>query len=169
MSGTEKRLTLRILGVFALILLIVSLVGCATLQQQVQQPTVRLANVAFLGGDLRQQTYAVTLDVENPNGFALPVRVVNYRVRLANKDFANGATGSPFSIPANGSDQVQIRVNTNLLDSISHLAALLQGGAREVEYNLSGDVEINLPLVGAIPFSQSGTIALTTERNAQAM
>lgn len=166
MSGTEKRLTIQVLGLLAIVLLIVSLASCSTLQQQVQQPTVRLANIAFLGGDLRQQSYGLTLEVENPNGFALPVRVVNYQVRLADKDFASGATSSPFSIPANGSDQVQIQVNTNLLDSISHLAALLQGGAREVEYNLSGNVEINLPLVGAIPFSQSGIIPLTIQRGA---
>ncbi|MBT8143852.1 MAG: LEA type 2 family protein [Gammaproteobacteria bacterium] len=164
MSNSEKQLTFRVLAVLAVVLVIVSLAGCATLEREVQQPQVRLANIVFLEGGLREQVYGITLEVDNPNGFPLPVKTVNYVVNLADKQFASGATSSPFSIPANGTDQVQLEVRTNLIESFSHLRTLLQGGVRELEYNMSGDVQINLPLVSAIPFSQTGTIPLRMQQ-----
>ena len=109
-----------------------------------------------------QQVYGVTLQVDNPNGFPLPIKGVNYAVKLAGQDFATGLTPNTFSIPANGSDQVQVQVRTNLLESLGHLSRMLSQGPQNLDYELSGDIQIDLPLIGAIPFSQTGTIPLTT-------
>lgn len=169
MSGQEKRFTYRVLAVFAFLVVIVSVSGCATLQQQIQQPTVRLENLAFLGGDLREQRYGITLEVDNPNGIPLPVRALNYSLSLAGRDFASGMTRDAFSIPARGREQIQLEVRTNLVDSFSHLRALLSGGARSFDYNMSGDIQIDLPLVEPIPFSRSGEIQLTNAQNTEAL
>lgn len=164
MTMLEKRFTFRVLAILAVMLVTVSLTACSTLQDQIQKPTVRLANIAFLGGDLSQQTYGVTLEVDNPNGMSLPVRAISYSLRLADRDFASGLTRDAFSIPANGSENIHLEIRTNLLDSVSHLTRLLQGGITELDYQMSGDVQIDLPLLGPIPFSQTGRIPLTSAR-----
>ena len=163
MSDHKKRLSMRVPGALALSLLTAMTAGCSTLQSQFEQPTVKLASLALLEASMSRQVYAVKLEVDNPNGYPLPVRAINYSVRLAQKDFATGATGDAFSIPANGSDTIDLEVRTNLIESISTLAQLLQGGARELDYQLSGDIQINLPFVSAVPFSQTGKIPLTMQ------
>lgn len=166
MTRSQTRLTLYVLGLFTALLVLASLSGCSTLQSQFEQPTVRLANVALLEVGLLQQTYGVTLQVDNPNGFALPIKGINYNVRLAGQDFASGLTPNAFTIPANGSDQVQVEVRTNLLESIGHLSRMLSGGPQDIDYEMSGDIQVNLPLIGAIPFTRSGTIPLVRKQEA---
>jgi len=161
MSRSEKRFTLMILGIFTALLVLATLGGCSTLKSPFEQPVVKLAGVQLVQIGLLQQTYGVTLQVDNPNGYTLPIKGVNYAVKLAGQDFATGLTPNAFSIPANGSDQVQVEVRTNLLESIGHLSRMLADGPQNVDYELSGDIQIDLPLIGAIPFTQSGTIPLT--------
>lgn len=161
MFTSEKRLTCVILGVFTLILILASLSGCSSLQSQFDRPTVRLAGITLVEAGLLQQVYGVTLQVDNPNGFALPIKGVNYAVKLGGQEFASGLTPNGFSIPANGTDQVQVEVRTNLVDSLGNLGRLLSGGSQKLDYELSGNIQIDLPLIGAVPFSQSGTIPLT--------
>lgn len=160
MTRSQTRFTLHVLGMFTALLVLAGLSGCSTLQSQFQQPTVKLANVVLLEAGLLQQTYGITLQVDNPNGFSLPIKGVNYNVRLAGQDFASGLTPNGFTIPANGSDQVQVEVRTNLLESIGHLSRMLSGGPQDIDYEMSGDIQVNLPLIGAIPFNRSGTIPL---------
>lgn len=163
MTDHDKRPTISVSGALALSLLIGMATGCSTLETQFEQPTVKLASLALLEASMSRQVYSVRLEVDNPNGYPLPVRAINYNVRLAQQDFASGSTSNAFSIPANGSDSIDLQVRTNLIESISTLARLLQGGASELDYQLSGDIKINLPFVSAVPFSQSGKIPLTMQ------
>jgi LEA14-like dessication related protein len=167
MSTSQKRFTLIILGAFTMLLVLASLSGCETLQSQVEQPTVKLAGISLVEAGLVQQVYGVTLEVENPNGFTLPIKGVNYAVKVGGQEFATGLTPSGFSIPAKGSNQVQVEVRTNLLESISHLGRMLSGNPKELDYELSGDIQIDMPLVGPIPFNQAGTIPLTRGANVE--
>ncbi len=160
MTRNERRFTVLVLSVFALVLSAASLSGCSTLQSQFERPTVKLANIALVEMGLLQQVYAVTLQVDNPNGFKLPVKGVRYAVRLAGQDFATGLTPGAFNIPANGSDQVQVEVRTNLLESFGHLSRMLSDGSEDLAYEMTGDIQIDLPFIDTIPFSQSGTIPL---------
>lgn len=164
MNRFEKRFTLTVLGIFAVILALASLSGCSTLQSQFERPTVKLAHIALVEMGLLQQVYDVTLQVDNPNGFRLPVKGVRYSVNLAGQEFATGLTPNAFSIPANGSGQVEVQVRTNLLESLGTLSRLLTEGPQDIAYELSGDIQVDLPLIGPVPFNQSGTIPLTRQR-----
>lgn len=165
MNRAQTVLTARISGVFTLLLVVAIVSGCATLQSQFERPKVQLANVTFLEGGLLEQVYAVTLHVDNPNGYTLPIKGLSYALKLGGQDFASGVTPNAFSIPANGSEQISIQVRTNLLQTIGHLSRLLSDNAQSLDYEMSGRVKINLPLIGEIPFSQSGTIPLQTPQN----
>lgn len=169
MSSSQKRFTFIILGAFAALLVFASLSGCASLQSRFEQPTVKLAGISLLEAGLIQQVFAVSLQVDNPNGFSLPIKAVDYAVKLGGQDFASGLTPNAFSIPANGSDQINLEIRTNLLETYGYLRTLLSNKPQNLDYQLSGNIQVNLPLMNAIPFSQSGTIPLTRQVNAEAL
>ncbi|MBT8131823.1 MAG: LEA type 2 family protein, partial [Gammaproteobacteria bacterium] len=134
MSKSNNRLTVTVFSIFAALLIIASLSSCANLTTAFQQPAVKLANVQLLEVGLLQQVYGVTLQVDNPNGYSLPIKGVNYAVKLGGQDFASGLTPNAFSIPANSSDQVQVEVRTNLMESFGHLRRLFADGPQDMDY-----------------------------------
>lgn len=147
-----------------LLLFSVALTACAALQEDIEPPGVRLVGVTVKEAGILTQRYGVTLRIENPNRVALPIRGVTYALELAGTEFATGQTPNRFSVPAYGESDVEFNVSTNLLATIGHLAKWLQGDPQELDYRVSGKVDIDLPLVGAIPFETTGAVALAPPR-----
>lgn len=145
------------LGVLAALSAVI-LAGCATLARSVESPTLSLSQVQMLESNLLEQRYRLTLRVQNPNAIALPVKGMNYSVKFADIDFASGVTPNAFRIPANGEQLVDIDVSTNLLRSAQQLVRYLQKDNNSLDYELSGSIQVDLPFVGAVPFSRSGTV-----------
>ncbi len=147
-----------------LALFVLALGACSSvnaLRQIVDPPKVSLADVKLVSAGLLEQRYRLSLRVQNPNGVAIPVSGLDYRVELGGSEFARGVSASSFSLPANGEDLVEIDVSTNLLDSARQVYALIKSGDKSVDYNLSGNVKVDLPFVNSLPFSRSGQVDLT--------
>jgi LEA14-like dessication related protein len=138
--------------------------GCAGLRPNIEAPQVRLAQVQLLSAGLLEQRFRLMLRVNNPNDIAVPIKGIQYAVRLADADFASGSTPKAFRIPALGEELVAVDVSTNLLASAQHLMTYLQSGPSSMNYELSGKVQVDLPLIGGIPFAQSGQVPLTMMR-----
>lgn len=134
--------------------------GCTALRDKIQAPALSLAQVQMLDSTLLEQRYRLTLRVQNPNGVALPINGMNYAVKFAGVDFASGVTPNAFRVPANGEHDVDIDVTTNLLRSAQQLMAYLRDRPESLDYELTGEIQVNLPFVGALPFSRSGTVNL---------
>ena len=122
MSRSQKRFTLIILGTFTTLLVLASLSGCETLQSQVEQPTVKLAGISLVEAGLIQQVYGVTLQVDNPNGFTLPIKGVTYAVKVGGQEFATGLTperlfnpGKRFKPDPGGSSYQPARIRLAIL------------------------------------------------------
>ncbi len=144
--------------------LVLSLGACSSvnaLRQIVDPPKVSLADVKLVSAGLLEQRYRLSLRVQNPNSIVIPISGLDYRVELGGSEFARGVSASSFSLPANGEDMVEIDVSTNLLDSARRVYALLKSGDDSVDYNLSGNVKVNLPFVKSLPFSRTGQVDLT--------
>jgi LEA14-like dessication related protein len=139
-------------------LLLFGLSGCATLAQSVEAPKLSLSNVQMLQSTLLEQRYRLTLRVQNPNGIPLPIKGMDYAVKFAGVDFASGVTPNAFRIPANGEHTVDIDVTTNLLRSAQQLMRYLKDDPDSLEYQLSGSVQVDIPFVGAVPFSKTGVV-----------
>ena len=138
--------------------------GCAGLRPNIEAPQVRLAQVQLLSAGLLEQRFRLMLRVTNPNEIAVPIKGMQYAVKLADADFASGSTPQSFRIPALGEELIAVDVSTNLLASAQHLLTFMQSGPSSLNYELTGKVQIDLPLIGGIPFSQSGQVPLTTTR-----
>ncbi|MFK8016191.1 MAG: LEA type 2 family protein [Gammaproteobacteria bacterium] len=132
--------------------------GCSTLTNSVESPTLSLSNVTMLQSNLLEQRYRLTLRVQNPNGIGLPVKGMNYAVKFAGIDFASGVTPNSFRIPANGEHLVDIDVTTNLLRSAQQLMRYFKDDPDTLDYQLSGSIQVDIPFVGAVPFTKSGTV-----------
>lgn len=143
-----------------LLLSIALLSACSSLSQLVEAPKVSLANVSLLQANLLEQRYRLTLRVQNPNAVAIPISGINYAVKLAGVDFASGLTPNSFNIPANGEDLVTVDVSTNLIDSARQIFNVLRSRPENIDYQLSGDVKVDLPFVKSLPFSRTGQVNL---------
>ena len=153
--------TLKFLGGSGLLVLgAVSVSGCESLVREIQAPGVELVGLQFKGIELSRQSFQVSLDVTNPNAIPLPIRAFTYQIALAGGAFAEGASAAGFTLPANGMERVKIDVSTDLLGALSRITAVLQGSASTMEYEISGDLEVGLPLIKPIPFRQTGEVAL---------
>ena len=140
----------------------VALSGCAsTLENFVQSPTVALRNVQVASLGLNAQTFMLSFDVSNPNGFSLPVKSVSYGVKLNGERFASGTTANKFTVAASDSTQFAISVDLDLLRSAPQLLSIIRQSMREdVTYELDGQFAVDLPLAPAVNFNNSGTIRL---------
>jgi LEA14-like dessication related protein len=141
-----------------LVLMLSPMLGCAGLSQLVESPKVSLTNVALVQAGLLEQRYRLTLRVQNPNPVSVPVNGLDYAVKLAGIEFAQGVTPNAFTLPANGEDTVDIEVSMNLLESAQQLYKVFKAGPENLDYQLSGNISVDLPFVKSVPFSKSGQV-----------
>ena len=135
------------------------LAGCASVTGSIGQPGVKLKNVRLGSFDFSRQTFVLGFDVVNPNPFPLPVNYVRYAVQLDDQRFASGETVAAFTVPANGKNDFAISVELDLLRSAPQLLYTVRDGmTRELSYELSGKLGIDLPLVEPVSFKSSGMI-----------
>jgi LEA14-like dessication related protein len=108
-----------------------------------------------------RQTFVLGFEISNPNSFSLPVQVLNYNVKFAGQDFANGKTEGAFTVPANGDSSFAISVDLDMMQQASSIASLLRAGSEgQIPYELNGSLTVDIPFTKPIPFSNKGTISL---------
>lgn len=139
--------------------------GCATtLENLVESPTVELSDVQVMGLGFNSQTFMLSFAISNPNPFSLPVKAVSYGVKLDGQYFASGETSSNFSIPANGDGEFAISVDLNLLQTAPQLLTIVRESTRrDVQYELEGQLAVDIPLAPPVSYRNTGLIRLTSE------
>lgn len=151
----------RFFGQLLTLCMVLTLTACASIRPQLEQPNISLANVEIGEIGLLQQRYLLTLNVQNPNNFTIPVRGMSYVLQLAGSDFARGVSPKSFSVPAYGETQVQVEMTTNALSILHKLQGLLSGKTDAVSYQLSGKLDVGLAGIGTIPFRNAGEFKLS--------
>jgi LEA14-like dessication related protein len=144
----------------ALLMMAACLMGCSSLPRQLAPPQVELAELRLLQASFDGQRFAVRLVLNNPNPVPIPVRAVEFDVRLAGEGLLNGRSLSPFTMPARGRNSVDVEVFSNLVSSVSRLLAFVQGPANGLEYEVQGELELDVPLREPIGFYQRGVVPL---------
>lgn len=141
--------------------------GCAS--AVFNQPQVTLENVQVGGLGLQGGTLLVSLQVINPNRFALNAEQLSYQLALRDPgseaadttwiDFANGTYDQSFSVPARDTAMVQIPVDFNYSGLGAAAGSLLRAGT--FTYRASGTVDVRTPLgTRQVPFRKRGTFSL---------
>lgn len=155
--GKQRIFPLSALGLFFLVVL---LTGCAGGQlAKPKAPGVKLSNVQLVSAGLTQQTVRLTLDLDNPNAFMLPLRGLGYQLKLNGKSFISGNSAESVDIPANGSSALSIDVSADLLSLFNNIQSLGILAGAPVNYELSGSVGV-LSQGLKLPFSRSGQVKI---------
>ncbi len=144
-----------------LLLTAVMLSSCASLDNVVSAPTVSLRNVHVEKIGFDGQTFILSFDVRNPNPFPLPVKSINYGVKLDGHRFASGEAASSFTVAAGGDGEFAISVDVNLLQTAPELLFIVRDATRrDIPYTLEGQLGIDIPYTKPVKFESSGLIRL---------
>jgi LEA14-like dessication related protein len=147
------------LRTLALSLVATGLCSCASTDTLISSPTVNLTSVELTAISLKRQTFNLGFDVDNPNPFPLPVKAVEYRVLFDDERFAGGETTGRFTVPARGQDAFVISVDLDFMSTANQFASLLRKGVPEqVNYELQGNLTVDIPFARPVPFSSTGVI-----------
>ena len=123
---------LRRLALLGLALIVLS--GCAALD--LRTPSVSLVDVDLEQLGLLESTVLVTLRVENPNSFRLPIERGVYTFFLDGQRVGTGATRRPLDVPARSSSRQQVAIELDNARLLSRLRSLLD---REVDYRIEAE------------------------------
>ncbi|MGA9027171.1 MAG: LEA type 2 family protein [Steroidobacteraceae bacterium] len=141
------------------------LAACAVLAPKFEKPNLSVVNLEMLNGNFFQQNFRVTFKIQNPNDRALPVKGLHADLHVGGETIASGVSSQAFVLPAFGEAQFDMLVTANLAMSLLKLAGKVDGRNGEVDYDLTGAVNIDLPLLRDLPFHQSGSFALGAPAN----
>ncbi len=135
--------------------------ACAGMQRAISTPGVSLRNVEVADISFSSQTFLLTFDITNPNPFSLPVNHVSYGVTLDKQRFASGQTVASFTVPAQSDAMFAISVELDLFRTAPQLLFIVRDGTmRDLPYELSGKLGIDIPFVEPVSFKSSGEIRM---------
>ena len=138
-----------------------ALASCASTGNLISAPSVSLRNVQMTQIDFTGQTFLLGFDVVNPNPFPLPISAVSYGVELGGYRFATGETQAGFTVPASGDGEFAISVELNLLKTAPQLLFIVRDGEkRDIPYELTGQLGVDIPFTKPVSFESSGDIRL---------
>ncbi|MBF0368146.1 MAG: LEA type 2 family protein [Magnetococcales bacterium] len=142
------------------VLLSLMLAGCATAPKVLDPPEISLAGLNIVKANFFEQRYRLKLLVENPNAVPLPVSAMKFQLDLDDEPIAKGIRSEPFTVPSYGEIRLSVEVTTDLFSTISRIAKIIKDRKTYLDYNIYGDVDIDLPLAGSIPFDKVGRIGI---------
>lgn len=149
---------------FALVLvLLIAGSSCSSLRPDLEVPRLQVMAVAMKSADIFNQQFLVRINVENPNDRELPIEGLDYKLFLEGDGFAEGMLNRPFVIPANGETDFDVTVKTNFVSGIGRLLSRLNGRT-QVNYSIEGKLLTDIRFLKKIPFSETGTVNITTLR-----
>ncbi|RPH89987.1 MAG: hypothetical protein EHM72_19690 [Calditrichaeota bacterium] len=141
----------------ALLLLLVLFLGCATLQQLVMPPDVKIENVNIAGFSFQDITLDFTLLVNNPNAFGVSLAGYNYSFAVEGKEFLSADEKKQIDITAAGNSTLHIPITLNfqqlyqLMKQTENLDTL--------NYQLAGAFQPAGLLSGfTVPFNRKGSL-----------
>ncbi len=143
-----------------LLLLAGAIAGCATMAASLEPPAIRIVGLELVDSSLTRQRFRMTLELDNPNRIPVPIRAMNYDVRLLGEAFASGGHNSPFTLPAGGSETVQVDVAMDTVATLGNLTRALRGAASAIDYQISGSLQVDLPFAKPLTAVHSGQVPL---------
>ena len=134
--------------------------GCTLLPSQIEKPTLHVADVRLIDAGLFEQRFMLSLRVQNPNDFDLPIEALNYALTINDKPFAQGASAKSITIPRLGSGLIEVEGISTLSNLLRQLPRLQGGTLKGLNYQLKGYLTLQ-GFGNRVPFDQQGEIGLS--------
>ena len=147
-----------------IITLTLALGACSLMAPKFNRPNVTVIGIQMRSGNLLQQNFAVKLNIQNPNDRALPVRGLHTELSVGGQQIASGVSDRAVIVPAFGESEFDMTITANLAVALLKLADKANQHADSIDYDLSGEANIDLPFLRNLPFHQSGSFKLNTNQ-----
>lgn len=134
--------------------------ACSSMPRRLAPPQVELARLQLLEAGFEGQRFAVELMLNNPNAADIPVRMVEFDVRLGGEGMLEGRSLAAFTLPANGSHAVELEVFSNLVSSASRLMSFARGPTNALEYEIQGALTLDAAMREPLRFYHRGQVPL---------
>lgn len=148
----------QMIRIISLVWVFALLSGCSWMSGSFEKPDVKLVKVDVVKARLLEQQFKLHFSIDNPNDFSLPVRGLAYKVKLNDVDLAEGESSLWFTVPANGRQNFEVPVNTNLWRHMKYIVKLLQKPDQPIRYNLEGDIKTGLLFGQTVHIARDGEI-----------
>jgi LEA14-like dessication related protein len=136
------------------------LVACSLVTPKFERPTLSVAGIELLNGNLLQQNFRVKFNIHNPNDRALPVSGLHASLSVGGEHIAQGQNDRAFVVPARGDVDFDMMITANLGVALLKLASKMDQHADSIDYDVSGAASIDLPFLRDLPFHQTGSFSL---------
>ena len=125
-----------------------------------EKPTFTLKEIVVKRISFGEIDFLFGIEVQNPNGFDLKLRELEYRAYLEDQEVGSGRLGKEALIAQSSSTLVQIPLQADFRRMGNSLGLVLAG--KNLRYKIEGAAVIKTRLgTSTIPFSKDGEIKLT--------
>ena len=136
---------------------ILGLQSCSTLDKRLNpiQPKVFIDAIEIEDASLSGLTALLTLNVENPNDFALNAKGLDYTMSLVGTNILSGESQSNMTVPVLGNGKIEVPVRISYSSILETIPKVMETGV--ASYNFSGSIHTRL---FNIPFDKADEIKL---------
>lgn len=131
------------------------LTGCATLQQQLKEPSVSVQNLQLRSVSLADMEVDFILGIDNPNPMGIAMSGLSYRLELEDRPLFEGKTQERVKVAAHGRSNVTLPFKFSYEDLAGGFDAIMNN--KSLPYKLTGNIDLGL---FSLPYSHSGQLKL---------
>lgn len=122
-------------------MMLLALAGCGGRQAvQYDYVDVSVSNLGFGDSTVLEQTWNMTLRIQNPNNYDIPADGMKFELEVNGKPFARGVDNQAVMITRLGEALVEVRAISDLPRLIQQFGDLRRIGTEGIEYYLHGHV-----------------------------
>ena len=153
---------LSVLTTVVLVMLVtVGVEACSSVPRRLAPPAPNLLGLSILQSGPEGQLFALSLQLVNPNEAEIPVVRLDFDIRLGGEGRLIGEHGTAFTLPASGSQIVEIEVFSELVSSASRLQAFTQGPENALTYEFHGELVLDASMREPLEVFRRGQVPLT--------
>ena len=134
------------LSYILLALFIMTLSSCETYQLIVQEPSVSLNSVDVAGINFTGVNLLVHVDVENPNGFTIPLPRLDWEVFINSSSFVKGAVNNDKNLSSHQTVTLDLPLSVSYEGLYNSFASLVE--TKEAAYDIALKITFNIPVLG---------------------
>jgi LEA14-like dessication related protein len=145
------------------------IVACAGITYHATPPNVSIAGIELLDAQLLEQSYALTLRIQNPNETALYINGLSYTLYINGSEFATGVSNQHIEVPAYSENLLAVTLVSSTFGIVKQLRELGYNPNQSFNYRLSGKASLGTSKIGyearkyatsvfAVPFEKTGTL-----------
>ncbi len=150
---------LRGLLVFGLLMV---LTACAPFLPVFEEPGVSLTGVRVLPGNGIVPNFEFDLHITNPNGIALKLKGLSYKVELEGEPILTGVSRALPQIEAYGEGGITLSASPDLISTLNLFSKLFRQSRQQVEFRLEAVLDVG-GIMPKIRVEKVGKIDLRSE------